>query len=369
MFPAALIATACIFLTFYSAVILCCSVEFWYVAHAIITDMTLVFFISAALFAFYFGYTKNKPALYNLAWAASAFAVLTKGPIGFCLPALIILIFLISEGNLRELKSLFSAKGICTFFAIIAAWYLPMYLIHDADFLNQFFGVHNFLRATVSEHPIFNVWYYYIIVFFIGMFPFSIAIFFHFKPIYSTFNRFLIIWVATVFVTFQLAATKYPTYTFPYTVPLAILFAQMINPRAIFRLAAASAVFLFIANFAAVPIIARNSAKAATEIILPISNDACIVSYRRFYPGSFVFYSGLKCYRLETDARLAELRPNNNSWTAVNVMPFISFSELKQHKKIIAMVDNAKLEEFFNLTKRDYQILAEFEDYKIVASD
>ena len=72
-FPAASMATACVFLTFfcakkilntknafYAAVIMCCSVEFWYVAHAIITDMTLIFFMEAALFALYFGYIDKK---------------------------------------------------------------------------------------------------------------------------------------------------------------------------------------------------------------------------------------------------------------------------------------------------------------------
>ena len=380
-FPSAVMATACVALTYFcaklllnkksafcSAVILCCSVEFWYVAHAIITDMTLVFFISAALFAFYFGYTKKKTALYDLAWAAAAFAVLTKGPIGFCLPALIIFIFLCAESRLSHLVALFRARGIAIFLLIAASWYLPMYIIHGADFIYQFFGVHNFLRATVSEHPIFNVWYYYIIVFFIGMFPFSIAAFFHFKPIYSTFNRFLIIWAAAVFVIFQLAATKYPTYTFPYIVPLAIIFAQIIPYRRIINLAAAMFIFLLIANFAAIPIIARNSAREAAQIISPIADNACIVSYRRFYPGSFVFYSGLKCYRLESDADIAKLRPNNFSWTAVNVMPFTTFQELKQRKKIIAMVDNAKLDKFIKLTGGDWRIISEYADYKILIS-
>lgn len=237
-----------------------------------------------------------------------------------------------------------------------------MSIIHGADFIYQFFGVHNLLRATVSEHPIFNVWYYYFIVFFIGFLPFSFAIL-QFKPIRSALNRFLFIWALTVFVVFQLAATKYPTYTFPYIIPLSILFAQFINPRLIFKLAAASALFLFIANFAAIPIIARNSAKSAANFI---PHDYSIVSFRKFYPGSLTFYTGLTVYRLETDQRLAELRPNNTSWTAVNVMPFISFSELIYHKKIIALIDNDRFDEFIQLTQRNWRILHEFDDYKIV---
>ena len=39
------------------------------------------------------------------------------------------------------------------FFAVTAIWYYPMVLLHGSDFLDTFLGVHNVLRATVSEHP------------------------------------------------------------------------------------------------------------------------------------------------------------------------------------------------------------------------
>ena len=58
--------------------------------------------------------------------------------------------------------------GFALFLGVVSLWYLPMYLLHGSDFLDTFLGVHNVLRATVSEHPRNNVWYYYLLVFLAG---------------------------------------------------------------------------------------------------------------------------------------------------------------------------------------------------------
>ncbi|MBR4384648.1 MAG: glycosyltransferase family 39 protein, partial [Selenomonadaceae bacterium] len=103
-FPA-VFATGGIFLTYFfgaklyngkigfvAAVMLATSLEFWYLSHAVITDMTLLFTFSLTLITFFLGYRANNPKLYFWSFAASGVAILTKGPIGFFLPGLIILI-------------------------------------------------------------------------------------------------------------------------------------------------------------------------------------------------------------------------------------------------------------------------------------
>ena len=42
---------------------------------------------------------------------------------------------------------------------VAGSWYYMMYTIHGMDFINNFLGVHNFLRATQSEHPRWDVWW------------------------------------------------------------------------------------------------------------------------------------------------------------------------------------------------------------------
>ena len=79
---------------FLAALVLGSSVALWYIGHAVITDMTLVAAMSAMLIAFYIGYTERQNRWYYAAFFCASIAVLTKGPIGLCLPGLIILLFL-----------------------------------------------------------------------------------------------------------------------------------------------------------------------------------------------------------------------------------------------------------------------------------
>ena len=163
---------------FVAAIILATSLEYWYLSHAVITDMTLLVMFSITLITFYLGYREKNPRLYLISFAASGVAVLTKGPIGFFLPGLIILIFLAWQDDLLHLQKLFRAKNFLLFAAIISIWYLPMTFIHGSEFLENFLGVHNFLRATVSEYAKTDVWYYYSLISLIGFFPWSILLIF-----------------------------------------------------------------------------------------------------------------------------------------------------------------------------------------------
>ena len=358
---------------FTAAVILATAPGYWYMAHAIITDMTLFCAISTALTAFYFSYTEDKPRLLYVAFAAAGVGVLTKGPIGFLLPGLIIFLFLVSQRNLKYLIRCEMFKGAILMAAIISTWYLPMYLIHGKQFLTDFLGVHNFLRATVSEHPQYDVWYYYTIVFFAGFFVWTTPLFTIRKfPKLDTQRRFLIIWAVTVFVVFQSFATKYPTYTLPYMMPVAILFAEFFSEHEkIFkRIATAMVIFLIIGTFVGINICERNSCKAAAEIIVPLADkNTCVVSYSLIYPGSLAFYGNLTVYRLEETEKILKLKPADMKWSTTNVMPFMDFNDLPADKKIIAMVELKRVDKFLMLAKGNWRLAEELPEWKIFIRD
>ena len=148
-------------------------------------------------------------------------AVLTKGPVGLCLPGLIIMLFLIWQRDFKALFNRHIAGGFVLFFGVISLWYLPMYLMHGSDFIKLFFGVHNVLRATVSEHPRDNVWFYYILIFLAGFFPWSFVFvpaklrsWWRKRPSLPKMprERFLLLWAVTVYVVFQSFATKYVSF-------------------------------------------------------------------------------------------------------------------------------------------------------------
>lgn len=181
--PAALLGSASVLFTYWfachvysekigwlSAIILGTSVECWLLSKAIITDTTLFLFMSMAIAFFYLGYAENR-RYYYLCYIAAAFAVLTKGPIGLLLPGLAALLFLAYNKDLKEMKHVHLFSGFTLFAVITGAWYGTMCYLHGSDFLLNFLGVHNFLRATVSEHPSKNKWYFYLIIYFLGFAP------------------------------------------------------------------------------------------------------------------------------------------------------------------------------------------------------
>lgn len=392
-FPA-VFATIGIFLTYYfgrklfnrkigltAAIILATSLEYWYIAHAIITDMTLFCAISLTLVTFYLGYSRKKFSLYYISYAAVGVAVLTKGPIGFLLPGLIILIFLATEKNLSHLLKMHLPKGLLLMFAIISIWYLPMYIMHGQIFFDNFIGVHNFLRASTPEHPEVDVIYYYTIIFLAGFFPYSLPIIFaQIKnfwrkkklPKLGMRKKFLLIWAVTVFIVFQSFATKYVTYTLPYMMPLAILFALYFAEKEILfqRLAVGSVIMFTVIFFAALPVCEENSGRTEAEIISPlIDENSVVVSYRKKYSGSLVFYLGEKVYRLEDDAGLEKLQPKKFSWTSLNVMPFMNVKDLPQDKKIIILVDNEREKNLQSLSVGQWKFISEIYGGKIYVKE
>lgn len=389
LFPA-IFATCGVFITYYfgnklygqkvgffAAIILAATPEYWYLSHAIITDMTLFCAISITLISFFFGYTKGKPNYYYISYAAAGVGILTKGPIAFCLPGLIIFLFLIVQKDLKHLLKMKLLTGVPLCLAIAAIWYLPMYIIHGQDFFDNFFGVHNYLRATVSEHPKFNVWYYYTMIFLAGFLPWNLPVLYRTAkniwrekklPSLDTTEKFLLIWALTVPIVFQSFATKYVTYTLPYMMPIAILFAKVFVQweKIFYRMAAVTIIFLTFAVFAAIPICNQHSGKELAEVLTPlVEEDTKVVSFRDSYSTSLVYYSGLEIWRLERPEDLYEILPQKMQWTSLNVMPIMTTRDLRDNEKIIAIVDNDSSEEFFKVVAGTWALADSTENCKI----
>ena len=352
---------------FVAALVLVTSLEYFYLSHAVITDMTLFVFFSATLMLFYLAYSENRPRLYYGAYVCAALAVLTKGPVGFILPGLIIVLFLLWR---RDFKSIFLHiklfSGLLLFFVIAGLWYVPMYVMHGGDFISQFIGVHNVLRATVSEHPRDDVWYYYTVVFLLGFFPWVFTLPLAVKK-YKPFKRikarlregglgglrvlvdslsmkeqFLVTWAVVVFVFYQCMATKYITYTFPYMIPIAIAFAAYLrhHERLVALLTAASVVFyMAVTFFLSFPMCRDASAYDAAQAVQRMADGhTCVAVYGGRYPVSLAYYSGYDAKRLKWADEIEDSLPGGISWNAKNVMPFMAIEDLARHDHVLLLV-------------------------------
>lgn len=213
-----------------SSLVMGTSLEYVLLAKFVITDMVLFVFNNAALAFFYLGYIEANGTRrwYLIMYLGMALAFLTKGPVGLILPGLVILIFLLFKKDLAKLKNMYLSAGMLLFMLIALPWYIGMYYAHGAQFIDTFLGVHNYLRATVSEHPKDNVFYYYVGVFLLSMLPWAPLTI---KAIAasrtqlskSPLSLFSLIWAGVYFIFYSLMATKYLTYTFPMLFPLAAL--------------------------------------------------------------------------------------------------------------------------------------------------
>lgn len=325
---------------FWSGVILMTSTEFFLISKSVITDSTLFFFFSMALVFFYLGYSTQQKNYYYGMYTGMALATLTKGPIGFLLPGLIMVLFL----------ALFPWSGL-----------LP-----------------RFLWRTLREDGKWR------------------------RPDEKT--GFLLIWAATVFFFFQNMATKYLTYTYPMLFPLALLLGKYLSEKKWNAVTAGTLIvrdLIYIALFGGalwcwwnsiisigtviligaavlavigiswISISLENGLTAAgviavtalafnllliNEVAVPFSSlrsDKEIglelaQSYRAVdeigvygkYSTSAVFYSGKKIIKLVPDEDLANFAPKAYSWKVKNVMPFEGINSFGRRGQLLLVKKN-----------------------------
>ena len=205
------------------------SLMFWTVAHGIITDMVLLYTTLMVMIYSYKGMVEQKPYAMIVAYVFAGLGVLTKGPVALVLPGMILLVFAGINRSWSMVKAIFDWRGILAFCAVCFPWYAYMYSVHGQDFIDGFLGLHNVTRATQSEHPEDNVWWYYLAIFLGASMPWTGAVIYgiidglkqrHTGFIYN------MTWGVGIVLFYTLMATKYPLYTFVSLVPFSAIGAM-----------------------------------------------------------------------------------------------------------------------------------------------
>ncbi len=213
-----------------------------------VSDMLLTSCIGISLLSFFLGYTFKDnitkksweaPFWYLVCYVFLALSVLTKGPVGIVLPGLIIITFLLYTGNLTKvIKEMEIIKGVIIFMVMTLPWYILVIRQHGWDYINSFFGYHNFERFTEVVNGHGAPWYFYFLVVLVGFIPWSIYLpiailrvkFWHRswwcqQPRGSQLSLFAFFWFSGIFIFFTIAVTKLPSYTLPLLPASAILVA------------------------------------------------------------------------------------------------------------------------------------------------
>jgi 4-amino-4-deoxy-L-arabinose transferase-like glycosyltransferase len=151
-----------------AGLILASSFQYVSLARIGLVDMTLTFFETLSLFAFFYWWVLNanesasaasKRRLHYLFAAAMGFAVLAKGPVGALLPGTAMVIFLASEKRWSSIRDMFKPGPILLGGVIASSWYLACLMARRFEFLSLQIGSENFGRffGTLGSMP---PWYY-----------------------------------------------------------------------------------------------------------------------------------------------------------------------------------------------------------------
>jgi len=215
---------------FWGALITATSAQFFVNAREGALDALLALSILASLSLFYVGYAKSKPALYLAGFLFITPAVLTKGPVGFAIPPLVMLVFLVVEILFRGVparKQIWwfigaAAFGLLLVAAMVAPWWFSAYQRSGGAYASLSILTKQTLGRMIESYSHQRPWHYYLGEIWWQFFPWSV-----FLPLaayrlkkngYLRTNgglRFILVWFLTVFLFFTFVSGKRSQYLMP----------------------------------------------------------------------------------------------------------------------------------------------------------
>jgi 4-amino-4-deoxy-L-arabinose transferase-like glycosyltransferase len=249
-FPSGLFSTLTVLFTFFlgkklygsrtgflSPLILATSFEFAYLSTRANIDATLTFFTTTSIFFFLHWYQYHSPHSSPLSsgerqglraglwiygfYISMALATLAKGPVGFILPLIVSLVYLLVQKDWMAMKRMRLLTGMAFCFVIILSWYLPAVSKGGQNFLNETLIHHTIDRfAKGSSH--IRPFYYYLTNFPVDFLPWFLflpgAIVYGFLEKKKGISRgflFLLIWFVVIFLFFSVSRGKRAIYLLP----------------------------------------------------------------------------------------------------------------------------------------------------------
>ncbi len=206
-------------------------------SRTVIFDMALAFFVCGAIFAGYLAEETEGRARRNwylLGAASTGLATLVKGPVGFVLPLLVLLIFNRVEGRRGAWRRLLSLLNLLVFFGVTLPWFVGLCLAHR-DFLHYGLVEETFHRFTTARtfHRS-EPFYFYLLIIAVTFFPWSLLLP---EAGLATWrerwlksqraDRLCLIWSVAVVVFFSISQSKLPGYILSVTVACGILVARL----------------------------------------------------------------------------------------------------------------------------------------------
>jgi len=157
-------------------------------------------------------------------------SVLTKGPLGFILPVIIIVSFLVMEGNLKLCRYMAIGRGCIVFSIIVFTWFILASFEGNREYVNEILNnqiMGRFLNSWKDKEP----FYYYFTRFPMEFMPWSLfipgVVIYSIKEKSKGFQglHFPFVWFVAIFIFFLIASGKKGRYLLPLYPPASLLVA------------------------------------------------------------------------------------------------------------------------------------------------
>ncbi len=198
-------------------------------ARVLTTDLFLTLFTTASIAAFVAGRRGHRPA-FLLMWLLAGASFMTKGPIGVILIAAAVLPSLVHNGELRkQLSQMYPLAGPALFVVVALPWYIALVL--ETPGLLDYWLLHQTIdRVATTVHKRSGPVYYFLGVFLVGFFPWSLFVpgavresWSRFRGREQTWEPLFFWWFLLPFILFSLSQSKLITYILPLMPPAALL--------------------------------------------------------------------------------------------------------------------------------------------------
>ena len=218
-------------------------------AHGASFDIVLTFPMTAALVSFFIYDLRSRSPWLVLFYFFIGLSLLAKGLVGIVFPFAIVSLYFVLSRKLPDRALILSLIwGTLLAVAVAGVWYVPMYLRHGYEFIDQFFIQHHFQRYTSNKylHPQpFYFFFWVLPLMTIPWLPFFVAALARLGtsvvrretegniadvqyPTSTSLSLFSISWIAVPLLFFSFSGSKLPGYILPAVPPAIILTADFI---------------------------------------------------------------------------------------------------------------------------------------------
>ena len=211
------------------------SVQFFALARAAVTDMTLALCLTLALSGLYAWSQTNQGRWMALAGLMTGLGMLAKGPVALVLVGVQTIAYLLLTRQAKRLLSPVLWLGFTLCLAVGLPWFLLMIHLHGRLFISGFLEANNVTRYLKPEHQETSPFWFFVPVLLGGFFPWSLALPSTLILAWRQGKRawtdrsadnpilFFGFWITLVFIFFSLSQSKLVTYIFPLYPAAAVL--------------------------------------------------------------------------------------------------------------------------------------------------